>query len=212
MFLRPAASACLLGASCLLIAQVGCQSAVSTHVAADSYEGGWKTKSLRGIPVTVKVPTHLELRVIERRYYTEGSSEPFHVARIVEHEIREKDRVFTVDSVRPAAGTATYSASLENSKNPQFFSKFDTKIEDSTVKSISALVPKLPDVLANIKKATQVSRTIAEAPDTAIKLDSLVAVKLFDVNAPDLAQCVQAFLDQHVNNCAPPCPANCRVK
>jgi hypothetical protein len=188
---------------------IGCRSAVSTHVVPDPFEGGWKTERMRGIPVTVKVPTHLEVRVIERRYYAPKTFELFHTALIVEHEMREKDQVFTVDSVRPAAGGLTYSAKLENKLNPQFFSKFDTKIEDETIKDIAPLIPNLPDILTNLKKASAVSLSSGNVPTVAgnvVQVDSVVAVKVFDVHDPGLSACVQAFLDQYVNACAPPCP------
>jgi len=209
---RAAANALLFCVGCSAVLLSGCRSAISTHVEPDPIEGGFKTTRMRGIPVTVKVPTHLEVRVIERRYY--ASNTLFHTVRIVEHEIREKDQVFTVDSVRPAAGNLTYASILENKENPQFFSKFDTKIEDNTIKSIADLVPKLPDVLANLKKASAVSKTVAvsgvaDVPTADVTvIDSLVAVKVFDVHAPDLSSCVQGFLDQYVNACAPLCPVS----
>ena len=209
MSIRPTTAACVAAFTFGAVLLIGCRSAMSTHVVPDPVEGGWKTVRMRGIPVTVKVPTHLEVRVIERRYLAPGTFEKFHTALIVEHEIREKDQVFTVDSVRPAAGNLTYSAKLDNANSKQFFSKFDTKIEDKTIQDVANLVPKLPDVLANLKKASAVSLTtgtVPEVSESVMRVDSLVAVKVFDVHAPDLSACVQAFLDQYVNACTPPCP------
>ena len=205
MSIRPTTAAWVAAFTVGAVLLIGCRSAMSTHVVPDPVEGGWKTVRMRGIPVTVKMPTHLEVRVIERRYLAPGTFEKFHTALIVEHEIREKDQVFTVDSVRPAAGNLTYSAKLENANSKQF----DSKIEDKTIQDITKLVPKLPDVLANLKKASAVSLTngnVPEVSESVMRVDSLVAVKVFDVHDPNLSACVQAFLDQYVNACTPPCP------
>ena len=70
-------------------ATIGCRSAVSTHVIPDSECGGWTTKKLRGVPVTVKVPTHLEVRVIEERYLEKGTENEIARVKVVEHEMRE---------------------------------------------------------------------------------------------------------------------------
>jgi hypothetical protein len=210
MSFRLTAAVCAALFSCGAMMLIGCRSAISTHVVPDPVEGGWKTERMRGIPVTVKVPTHLEVRVIERRYLAPGTFEKFHTALIVEHEVREKDQVFTVDSVRPAAGKMTYTGKLENKLNPQFFSKFDTNIEDETIKDIAPLIPKLPDILTNLKRAKAISLSTGNVPevaDSVVRVDSLVAVKVFDVHDPNLTACVQEFLNQYVNNCTPPCPA-----
>jgi hypothetical protein len=191
-------------------ALAGCRSAVSTHVTPNPIEGGWDTKKVRGIPVTVKVPTGFEIKVMERRFYqpdfteVEGAVSRFVVTRVI-----DKDQVFMVDSVRPGAGTLNQAAGFNNTENKQFFSTYDTKIEDKTINTIAAIIPNLPDVLSNLKKARAVAdtkevTTPADGSLAMVYTDHLVAVKLFDVNAPDLTDCVRQFMADYVN-CTPPC-------
>ena len=43
----------------------------STHVVHKPRECTWETKKLHGVPITVKVPSQLEVRVIETKYLFE---------------------------------------------------------------------------------------------------------------------------------------------
>src|SRR5690349_6334477 len=94
----------------------GCMSVSSTNVTRNPFGCGWTTKHLRGAPVTVSVPSHLEIRVKEIRYIygdallmdkvpiqVDGAvalKEVPAVTREVEVFVREKKEVFTVDFVR----------------------------------------------------------------------------------------------------------------
>jgi hypothetical protein len=207
-------SACL-GVACALLT-VGCRSIVSTHVTPDPIEGGWNTRKIGGVPVTVSLPTHLEIRVVERRYYQPGGNfepVPGATVRYVTEKVQHKDHVFMVDAVRPGAGTLKQSAEFKNDKNPQFFSKYESKVEDKTINTIAELIPGLPDVIGNLKKA----RAIANTPtpqDAALAMaytDHVVAIRVFDVYDPNLTELVQQFMAEHVNNCQQPCPAGCAV-
>ena len=238
-----------IGLCAAVVLAAGCRSATSTHVMPNPYVGGWDTKKIRGVPITVKVPTHLEVRVIEKRFYKPSTNvevdaelayrtavekrgatpddmtnamtaktaalnhlvvrdkhgNPLAV-RVVRHDMREKDQLFTVDAVRPAAGTMANSSEFTNSKNPQFFSAFNSEVEDKTIPTITSLVPQLPTVLGNLAKAKGTSDAIlaAEASDMVV-VEHLVAVHVFDVNDPCLTQNVQAFLDTYLNGCTTPC-------
>lgn len=200
----------LIGVSACGLALTGCRSTVSTHVTPDPLEGGWNTKKLRGIPVTVMVPTHLEVRVIERRFYQPGgdfAAVPGATTRLVQQTVREKEQVFMVDAVRPAAGTLTHSAGFDNTQNPQFFSSYNSRVDDKTISTIAKLIPGLPDVFANLKKARAVADGGVTPGDASLAMaytDHLVAVKVFDVNDPSLTECVRQFMAEHVN-CHPVC-------
>ena len=91
----------------------------STYITKNPFGCGWQTKHLRGAPVTVWVPSHLEIRIKENRYLFDGTlvmdeTGKAATTRHVEIQVREKREVFTVDFVRPGAGTAEITADFKN--------------------------------------------------------------------------------------------------
>lgn len=204
-FVRALAASAVFGA-----AVTGCRSAVSTHVTPDPVHGGWDKKKIRGVPVTLKVPTHMEVRVMQRRYLDPKSGLTLQEAVYVEDEIRHKDQLFFVDAVRPAAGISTSGFTAQTDQ--QFFASYNTTVDDQTIKTITKLVPELGEIIKNVKKAKSISETGGKIP-TADDVggipyfDKLVAVKVFDVNLPSLTDDVRAFMDTYINNCRPACPA-----
>ena len=194
------------------LSAIGCRSAVSTLVTPDPENGGWKTKHLRGVPITVMVPTGLEIRIVEHRFFEvpvgslpqavlDAKGCPL-ITRHVQYDIREKQEVFTVDAVRPAAGTLTYSSTFAG----QYFSGFNTKVEDTTIDTITAAVKGITGVLP--KKSLTPAKSTSATPEQANMpyTEHVVAVKLFDVNSPCLTKEVQEFVDLYINDCPHPCP------
>src|SRR5437868_3384845 len=105
-----------------LLALTGCTSIRSTHVMHNPRECTWDKKHLHGIPITVKVPSQLEVRVVETKFLLDGrmlltlddvTKVPL-ATRRVETDVREKDEIFTVDFVRPAAGVSELEADIKN--------------------------------------------------------------------------------------------------
>ena len=188
---------------------VGCRSAVSTHVIPCPDGVGWETKRIRGVPVTVKLPTHLEVRIIERRYIDPITKDVLKVGagdlvtKHVEYYVREKDEVFLVDSVKPASGTLTYKAEFDG----QFFKSFNSKIEDNTIEKITEIVKGLPSLKPAPKSSKAASATTGQAKITEV--DKVVAVKVFSVRDSNLENQVHEFANLYLNDCTPHCaPAN----
>ena len=201
LFLRISSCAALLAA----ISALGCRSAVSTHVEPDPVNGGWAKTHLRGIPITVTVPTGLEIRIVEHRYFEVPSGcvpqpvldwnlQPL-ITRHVEYDIREKQEVFTVDAVRPAAGTLTYSSDFKG----QYFTDFNAKNNDTTIDTITAALKNITSVLPTPPKG----KSTASSPEQANMpyTSHIVAARIFDVHDPCLTQAVQEFVDEYVNRC-----------
>jgi len=74
---------------------------------------------LKGVPVSLKVPTHLELMVEERTFWRVEGTEMIPVTscrptRTVSHDIKYTEKIFLVDPVRPAAGP-TGAGAVSNS-------------------------------------------------------------------------------------------------
>ncbi|QDT96703.1 hypothetical protein [Gimesia aquarii] len=66
-------------------------------------------KHLKGVPVSLKVPTHLELKIEEKTFWRVEGTEMMPVTscrptRTVSHDVKYIEKVFLVDPVRPAAG------------------------------------------------------------------------------------------------------------
>lgn len=189
---------------------IGCRSAVSTHVIPCPDGVGWEQKRIRGVPVMVKLPSHVEVVVFERRYVTsDGKSLCCDelktrelVTKHVEYNKIEKDEVFVVDSVRPAAGTLAYSATF----NGQFFKTFNSKIEDKTIEEITKIVNALP------KPPIPGAKAAASASGSNIsEIDRILVVKVFAITDPQLECNIQDFVNGYLNDCTIPCtsPNSC---
>ena len=201
---RPWTAAFVLG--CAAAVASGCHSVEATHVERVRDGCGWLTTPLHGIPVTVRLPSHLEIKIIENRYYDpvtqkflSDNGQPV-ATRHVLYEVREKEEVFLVDPVRPAAGDAEAHATFEN----QFFKTLSGKVDDQTIKAVSSAIK---DITGEIAKLPGGKSTAAGAADVSlVPIESLVAVREFDVYKSDLSAQVQEFLHMYLNDCNPPCP------
>jgi hypothetical protein len=188
----------------------GCCSAVSTHVTPDPTGTTWEKKKLEGVPVTVKLPTHLDVRVVERRYFdpksqaviqAPGPDARLHdfVTRDVEFSVREKDQVFLVDAVRPAAGQQKLNAEFTG----QYFTEYDTYVNDKTIDTITAIIKQFtPGAPAGGAKGTAFT-----TPDAAkwTQIDRVVAAKVFEFRDVNLEANLMCFLNAYLNDCAVPC-------
>ncbi len=188
-----------------ILGMTGCASAVSTHVTPDPEKCGWRKKRLEGVPITVKVPTHLEIQVVERCYLnSDGSKSVISPARFVNVNVREKDQVFTVDAVRPASGTLNYLATFQG----QYFKTFNSKVEDKTIQSITDAITGITGELGKLPKAKSTGFS-KSADDAKIPyVESLVAVREFDVHDPNLECEVRDFLHTYI--CFVECPKPCK--
>ena len=107
-----------------LAISTGCTTSRSTML--NRHEDGLFTKNCdvptRGIPITLKVPTHLDVTIIETYYLEDRSAGETKFADLrevpmnghrnltVETKTIETEKVFTVDWIRPAAGVLEYGA------------------------------------------------------------------------------------------------------
>src|SRR5262245_53931208 len=125
MFMR---ATYLLQTALLGLAVVSCSSIKSTHVERAKEFCGWQTTHMRGIPTTLEVPHHFKISVIDTYYEKAGSvlrdtncaaglphnvPPPLVKTRSVEVVVENTKEIFTVDFVRPAAGTLTTKAELD---------------------------------------------------------------------------------------------------
>src|ERR1051325_1899316 len=215
---------CALAVS-TLVGLIGCTSVSSTYITRNPFGCGWKTKHLRGAPVTVTVPSHLEVRVKEVRYMYNGAllkdkvpqqvgadvvlTEVPAVTREVEVFVREKKEVFTVDFVRPAGGIGDFTIDFNDKE--QYFTRVKGDVTDETIKDITAAVKnitgqigKLPGAKAPLALASALPN-VRDAQNIT-RIESVIATRLFDIHDPQIQEDIHEFLHRHLNGCQLPCP------
>jgi hypothetical protein len=187
----------------------GCTSIKSTFVERKPYGCGWDTRHLRGVPITVKVPTHLEVKVKETHYMSVRDGKETLIllpggkrlaTRSVEVNTRLKDEVFTVDFVKPAAGMADTKTSYHN----QYFKKITGAVKDETIQDItnafSGIVRKVGALPGGVKL------TAGDLNKARIRAhEATIAVQLFEVHDPLLEEKIRGFVSPYVTDCFPPC-------
>lgn len=72
-------------------------------------------KHLKGIPVSLRVPSHIELTVREKTFWTVEDTEMIplkncRATRTIDHDVKYTEKVFLVDPVRPAGGPLSTDA------------------------------------------------------------------------------------------------------
>ena len=181
---------------------------------------------MKGIPVSIRVPTHLEINVIETTYWEKkdivGSKPtlvPIHTCRptrTVQSNICYTEKVFLVDPVRPASGMQSYGFTFQSKdgKNSRdqgkgYLQNVAYKIDDQTIKESTNL-------LANSLGLLQGFAVSANQPQpnegSLVATDRSIAFTRIDINSPYFETEVEQFLDTHVNNrCGEvPCPQICQ--
>ena len=183
-------------------AAIGCTSMRSIFLHRDESNTSWtKERRLPGVPITLRVPTHLRVTVVEKHFLVvnSGTGET-RVTRVnlpspiraVTHELVYTEKIFTVDFKRPAAGKMKLSAEFEN----QYFKKIEHEVEDETIEQVANLLSKIAP--GGLFSPASIGESKAFA-DNVQEVDSVVAVRLFEIDEPDFEEQLTAFLDCHVN-------------
>ncbi len=209
-----------------LVATCGCSSFRTTAI--DRCEHNTLVvnpeRPMHGVPVSLRIPTHLELKVIETTYWEKQDipgEKPTLVplstcrsTRSVTHNICYTEKIFLVDPLRPGAGLQNYGFEFTSSGASQdagkgYLKKVDYKIDDQTIKESANLV-------SNAIGLITAFQTSANNPSpnvgSLLATDRTVAYGRFDINRCGFEEEVAAFLDCQVNqsNCSnTPCPTVC---
>ena len=179
-------------------------------------------RPMKGIPVSLRVPSHLDLCVIETTYWEKkdlpgrkptllplSTCRP---TRTVAHEVRYTEKVFLVDPVRPLAGTQSYGFSFKqntsinkDNSGKGYLQEVEYEIDDKSIKESASLLSNSLSLLNAIQ--TSASQAL---PNTSnlIATDRALAFSRFDINSPTFENDVAEFLDCHIN-CAAIEPVAC---
>lgn len=183
---------------------------------------------MRGIPVSLRVPTHLELSVIETTYWEKQKfpgKKPTLVplttcrpTRSVNHIIKETEKIFLVDPVRPAAGSSNYGFTFQSNSDDTtkasesagkgYLQNVQYKIDDKTIEKSAELFSNAVSLITALQTAANQGE-----PNTSnlITTERAVAYARFDINSPSFEVDVASFLDCHINNASPECSSCAQV-
>ena len=189
----------------LLLITGGCttiRSTVVNRTANDCYHENFE-HPVAGIPITLKVPTHVDIRIIETSYHENISVtddvidlRPVKTRRnlAVDATPVETEKVFTVDFKRPFSGSLAYGAEIGDD---QFFDKISGEIVDSTITDVANAISIIPSLGA--------LPTSADSTKNVMTTKRVVAWKRFDINSCTYENDVLGFVSSHLNNCSPRC-------
>jgi hypothetical protein len=189
----------------ITVIQTGCSSIKSTLLERDATNTGWTSLKTCGVPVTLKVTTHLRVTVTENRLFTmnvEGKKwvplEDTQGCAVTERswalEEIKTDKVFTVDFKRPAAGTIKYDAKFSN----QYFTEFSNEVEDRTIAEISSAIQGIISVLPKSSGASGEDRGFTNGLPEIKRFPTVVAVAVFAVDEPNWELQMTDFLAQQL--------------
>jgi len=185
-------------------ASVACSSIKTTHLKRNKSNTGWKKTCLHGMPVTLRVPHHYEVNVAEVYYEmggnllrdasdTNATKSPV-TSLDVDFKVVEAEEVFTVDFVRPGAGTLQTKATLDS--NTHYFKSIDNEIVDNTIEEITKSIQAIGDAI----KPFAAKKSLAEIPGVT-QHRKILATLLVDVNDPFAKEKIHEFLCKHLNSC-----------
>lgn len=202
---------------CLTVA--GCTSFTSTVLKRfddNSYTGQSNghdkkhgaARPFKGIPITLKVPTHLDV-YIEETYFVrldeDSATELLHgKMRLMDirTEVIKSDKVFTVDFKRPASGFLDLDMTFDEEE--QYFKKIISKLQDDTITDTANLVAtSIKSLSALSASKMQLGETVeSELRRQRIEQDTrVVAFKRFDINSATFEHDLECFVHQHLNQC-----------
>lgn len=192
-----------------LVVISGCRSSSSTMFSRNESNSAWcQFEQVDGIPITVKIPTHLKLYVYDK-YFLEidkiaGSERlataDIPVLRDFAHEMVYTEKVVMVDFKRPAAGSANLKVDFTED---QYIKNYTQDITDETLQRVNELVA---TTLPSFFEASGGSEP-QKIEDRIKEVKSIVAVGMFEVDDPNFEMQVQQFLQDHVN-----CSAACQTE
>lgn len=200
----------------LLVLTSGCASFRSTML--NRLEGGMfignsngtakpdgAPRHFKGIPITLKVPTHLEVFITETVYRQLDTSEPQAVwneplgIRIynVRTNVIQTKQLFTVDFKRPAAGTLDLTADMTDE---QYFEKITSKLQDDTITQSAGLLSTVLRATSTAGGPTDQQLQKLAAMDVSRETRD-VAYKRFDINSPTFEWDVECFVNEQLSQC-----------
>jgi hypothetical protein len=197
-------------AICLVaILAAGCTTYRSTPLSRDPCNGLSKDSCtpVKGVPIAVKVPTHLDVYVDETFFLLPDSSGIYREVPILDDngvpvrnlgirpEMIQTRKIFVVDFKRAAAGVTSNGLEFNDE---QYLEKITGSIQDDTLKEATAAFSALAPLL-NARPTAAAGETTKR--ENSIRGTRVVAYRRFDLSTCDFEQQVADFVDYHMNAC-----------
>lgn len=189
----------------LALACGGCTSLSSTFLHRDEMNVKWKTEKLKGVPITLKVPTHLKLVVAETRYLTGKKDDNATLAFVrepltcepvvslqVNHDFVYTEKIFTVDPKRPAAGTMKYTLGLDPTE--QYLTTIQSELTDTTIQEISKGLERILLGVGKVRSGADLQAAAEKANVFYKEVTSIRAMRVFEIDDPMFELNIEAFL------------------
>jgi hypothetical protein len=129
----------------------------------------------------------------------------------VKVEVTTTKEVFTVDFIKPGAGTLQTKAALDPAN--QYFTKIDNVIEDTTIEAIKNALVTVTGALPTAPKGKSTGLMPIGAKAAVTPFDKIIAVGVVSVNDPNAKEKIHDFLCRHLNGCSNPvCPVTIEPK
>lgn len=185
----------------------GCSSIKGTLLQRDQGNFGWQKIEGEGIPITLEVPTHLQITIVDVKYahrdanlkwvlLTNGKAAV--ITTDVKHNFIKTKKIFMIDPKRPAAGDVSFKIDL--AEDQQYLDKIESELTDRTIQETSQAFERL--IVALRPRGAGGGRSIGGDANPLAELESVRAVEIFEVDDPTFEQNISAFLAEHL--CAAP--------
>lgn len=202
---------CLL-AACSVISATGCTSIRSTFLGKDvqgKYSGDCEETRACGVPIKLKVPTHVEVSINEVYYIDTASGDVIYPERrilfVSEPEKIYEYQLFTVDIARPFSGTLDMTganAGYALDENQQLTSLGATTT-DNTLSSISKILTEDKGLFGN-KTST------GSGGDGLSRQTRVIATKRFDINEFNWHETMNQWVENFMHDCSESCSIGCQ--
>ena len=211
----------------LILSSIGCNSIKTTPL--DRSESGRLTPNpsvpLQGVPVMLKVPTHIDVEIIQVDYWRPNSKTNLleimtvnggaFANRHVQTELVKTEQMFVVDPKRPGAGMGVYGFGFRNGAEDNgkgHLSSINYQSQDSTLESSAALFRQIAAVAGQSTSAeadANGDQMVDGAEQNQVELRAsgvistrrTIAFRRFKLNAPGVEAEVKAFVGNYMNNC-----------
>lgn len=179
-------------------------------------------KPIHGVPVMLKVPSHIEITIKEKLYasHKQGANAGDGAIQVVtlrrpdlsvDAQLEYTEKMFVVDPVRVASGTGLYGFGFaapekaspikdsngDGSSGHGYLHTLSYKAEDTTIVKGATL---LQSILSLNSPASAQQKSF-QAGFGLIEIERVVAFRRFDLGSPTVDEEIQGFLEQKMNCC-----------
>jgi hypothetical protein len=169
-----------------------------------------QTRPFKGIPITLTVPTHLDVFIDETYFVrlTPEKADELLSGKVrfldVRTEVVESEKVFTVDFKRPASGILDLDMTFDQEE--QYFQKIASELSDTTITDAANLVSTSMKAISGLQAASNSGGSRSDADllkrlrAVPIEMDvRVVAYHRFDINSPTFEEDLCGFVNDHLN-------------